>query len=207
MRILYCLHSSHWRLLFLFLTQLVCRLEDIGPPIFPSFCVSSCCLRVICGRTVCQLLSIVFGVDLARYREYGLASLPACLAVWFLAATAVSFSSVIPPRIWQSLFCNRLELQVPVGWRETKPKETDDGGKIEINPNSVWWSECFYLTLVVVKIIGKKKSLLCAWSLLNVCEKSLYENIVPLSFEYRYPTWDQETRFYIRIGICINISV
>jgi len=153
MRILYCLHSSHWRLLFLFLTQLVCCLEDIGPPIFPSFCLSSCCLRVISGRTVCQLLSIVFGVDLPRYREYGLA----CLTVWFLAATAVSFSPVIPPRIWQSLFCNRLELQVPVGWRETKPKETDDGGKIEINPNSVWWSECFYLTLVVVKIIGEKK--------------------------------------------------
>lgn len=115
-----------------------------------------------------------------RRRPASLSGIRACLAVWFLAATAVSFSPVIPPRIWQSLFCNRLELQVPVGWRETKPKETDDGRKIEINPNSVWWSECFYLTLVVVKIIGKKKSLLCAWSLFNVCEKWLYENIVYL---------------------------
>jgi hypothetical protein len=40
-------------------------------------------------------------------------------------------------------------------------KETDDGGKIEINPNSVWWSGCFYLTFVVVKIIGKEEK---SWS-------------------------------------------
>lgn len=108
------------------------------------------------------------------------ACFPACLAVWFLAATAVAFSPVIPPRIWQSLFCNRLELQVPVGWRETKPKETDDGGKIEINPNSVWWSECFYLTLVVVKIIGKK-SLCCALEVSLMSARSGYTKILSLS--------------------------
>jgi len=110
----------------------------------------------------------------------GNTGLPPCLPVWFLAATAVSFSPVIPPRIWQSLFCNRLELQVPVGWRETKPEETDDGGKIEINPNSVWWSECFYLTLVVVKIIGKK-SLCCAPEVSLMSARSGYTKILSLS--------------------------
>jgi hypothetical protein len=43
---------------------------------------------------------------------------------------------------------------------------------IEINPNSVWWSECFYLTLVAVKIIGKRRILATALKVSLMSTKS-----------------------------------
>lgn len=108
----HCLHASRWHPVFIIFAQLVvcCLEKGMGLLISPPFV---CCLRVICNRIVCQLFHIVFGVDLARYREYGLASLHSWLDGWFLAA-AVSSPPVIPHRIWQSLLCNRLELLVPV---------------------------------------------------------------------------------------------
>lgn len=73
---IYCFHASCWHPVFIIFTQLLVGSseKDVGLLIFPPFV---CCSRVICNRIVCQLFRIVFGVDLARYREYGLASLHA----------------------------------------------------------------------------------------------------------------------------------